>query len=188
MLDKYEKRVEEVSIEIVKPYFKNVKKGTNVEEVKNSIERFWYNDFIEVDEELVIINWHSRYKALKQLGFEKIKVNVIVGIPKKESQAYRIIHNKVWELNEDNMENLIIELRQIGDIDDMQQYFNDIDLPKFIKDDLGQSFKNIWGDEIEKQNDKMTEKFNSTESSNKDLQKSKEVICPECLHEFELRS
>lgn len=188
MQDKYKKMVTEVNIDLIKPYWKNVKIWNNVDKVKASIERFGYNSFIEVDEEFVIINWHSRYKALKALWYDKIKVNMIIDIPKKEAQAYRIVDNKVAEANDWDLNNLKIEMRQLWDIWDMQPFFDDIDLPTFIKDDLWQSFSDIWSDEIIKQNDKMNGKFDSTESSNKDLQKSNLTICPECYHEFEVRS
>jgi len=159
----------------------------NIEQVRNSIDRFWYNSYIEVDEDYTIINWHSRYKALKELWYEKIKVNVILWMPRKEAQAYRIVDNKVAESNAWDYDNLKIEMRELWNIDDMQIFFDDIDLSNLLKEDLWQSFKAINESDIWKQNTSMTDKFNSTNESVKTWQRSNEVICPHCLESFELR-
>lgn len=60
-------KVEEIDIDLIKPYWRNAKTGSNVDELAESIKKYGYTSYIVVDKDYEIIAGHSRYKALKKL-------------------------------------------------------------------------------------------------------------------------
>ena len=85
---------------------------------------------IVVDEDGVIIVGHTRYKAAKKLGLEKVPVHVAKGLTPAQVKAYRLADNKTSELAEWDYDLLPIELSQLGEMD------FDLDLIGFSQDDL----------------------------------------------------
>lgn len=66
--------IEYVDIDSIKPYQKNARlnDGDAVEKVAASIKEFGFQQPILVDENNVIITGHTRLKAAKSLGIDKI--------------------------------------------------------------------------------------------------------------------
>lgn len=106
-----------VKLSEIIPYANNPRKNDQaVPVVEASIERFTYTTEIEVDESMVILAGHTRYKALKKMGVEECEVMIIRGMTNEEKIAYRLAHNKTGEVAEWDEELLMEEMEAVGDI------------------------------------------------------------------------
>ena len=106
-----------VKLSEIIPYANNPRKNDQaVPVVEASIERFTYTTEIEVDESMVILAGHTRWKALKKMGVEECEVMIIRGMTNEEKIAYRLAHNKTGEVAEWDTELLMEELDAIEDI------------------------------------------------------------------------
>jgi site-specific DNA-methyltransferase (adenine-specific) len=106
-----------VKLSEIIPYANNPRKNDQaVPVVEASIERFTYTTEIEVDESMVILAGHTRYKALRKMGVEECEVMIIRGMTNEEKVAYRLAHNKTGEVAEWDEELLVEELEAVGDI------------------------------------------------------------------------
>ena len=91
-------KMEEVDIDLIKPYKNNPREisAEAVQKVMKSIKEFGYNQPIVVDKDHVILAGHTRWKAMKQLG--KKKANIIIrDLTKEQAVAYRIMDNRSGE-------------------------------------------------------------------------------------------
>lgn len=120
------KDIQEVGIEMLKPYEKNAKQhpGSQVEKIANSIREFGFNQPIVADRDGVIIVGHGRYQAALLLGLEKVPV-AYLDISQSKANAYRLADNRLNE-SEWDMDLVIEELKTLDD--------NLIDLTGFSKD------------------------------------------------------
>lgn len=150
-------QVQSMKISEVKPYDKNPRKNDDgVEAVANSIKEFGWQQPIVVDKDNVIIVGHTRYKAAKKLGMDKVPVVVADNLSPEQVKAYRLADNKTGELTDWDMGLLDDELADIGDIDMSDFGFNldldddevevqeddfDEEVPEEPKSKLGQIFK-----------------------------------------------
>ena len=122
-------KVENVSIQDVKPYTKNPRKNDDgVDAVANSIKEFGWQQPIVVDKDKVIIVGHTRYKAAKKLGMDKVPVVVADGLSPEQVKAYRLADNKTGELTDWDMSLLDDELGDIAGID-MSDFGFDLGIP-----------------------------------------------------------
>ncbi len=128
-------KIQERHINEIKPYWKNPRKITPeaVKAVKRSIERYGYNVPIVIDKEGVIIAGHVRYKALRELQQETVSC-VISDLTTEEAREYRIADNKTQELTDWDMADLEMEMKQIYEIENMLDFFDQSDLEKLVKD------------------------------------------------------
>lgn len=121
-------QVQSIKISEVKPYDKNPRKNDGgVEAVANSIKEFGWQQPIVVDKDNVIIVGHTRYKAAKKLGMDKVPVVVADSLSPEQVKAYRLADNKTGELTDWDMGLLDDELADIADID-MSDFGFDLDL------------------------------------------------------------
>ena len=115
--------------EDVKPYENNPRINDGaVDATANSIKEFGWKQPIVVDKEGVIIVGHTRLKAAKKLGMEKVPVLVAKDLSSDQANAYRLADNKTGEISEWNMDMLGEELSQIEDIDMTDFGFDDDEL------------------------------------------------------------
>lgn len=150
-----------MSIEDIRPYKNNPRKndGKAVEGVKESIKQCGYLSPIIVDEENVILAGHTRYKAIKELGYEEIPVIQVKGLTDEQKRKYRILDNKTNELATWDYQKLLEELDGI-----------DFD---------GYAFG------FEKLTDKIEQTFDSFEFDEEDFADEKfSHECPECGFKF----
>lgn len=119
--------IEYWNAEDVKPYENNPRINDGaVDATANSIKEFGWKQPIVVDKEGVIIVGHTRLKAAKKLGMEKVPVLVAKDLSSEQADAYRLADNKTGEISEWNMDMLGDELSQIEDIDMADFGFDDV--------------------------------------------------------------
>ena len=100
----------------VKPYEANPRQNDQaVEAVANSIREFGFRQPIVVDADGLIIVGHTRWKAAKALGLEKVPVHVARGLTPEQVRAYRLADNATRDLSEWNYDLLPIELGELKD-------------------------------------------------------------------------
>src|SRR4029077_104165 len=164
----------------IKPYWRNPRNNRlAVEKVKKSITDYGYNQLIAVDKDHVIVVGHTRYLALKALGYKEIEV-IELDIPKKKANAYRIVDNKTSEFAEWT-DDLLPELREIGALEEgLQEYFKD-DLAKILGDSLGTTHEEITAEELAEKNAELRARFGSPEMYNEQTRK---ITCPHCGEDF----
>ena len=150
----------EKNLKDIKPYEKNPRKNDNaVEYVANSIKEFGFQQPIVIDKDGVIVAGHTRYKASKKLGLEKVPCIIADDLTDEQIKAYRLADNKVSEKSEWDFDLLGEELDGIFDID-MSEF--DFDMTEEEKVNLNDFFE----ENKEKEKEKEKEK--------------KQIICPHC--------
>ena len=108
----------EKNLSEIKPYEKNPRKNDNaVEYVANSIKEFGFKVPIVIDNNGVIVAGHTRYKASKKLGLEKVPCIIADDLTPEQIKAYRLADNKVSEKSEWDFDLLQDELSEILNID-----------------------------------------------------------------------
>jgi site-specific DNA-methyltransferase (adenine-specific) len=100
------------------PYYNNPRHNQDaVGPVAESIKAFGFKVPIVVDENLEVITGHTRLKAAKQLGLDKVPVIVAKDLDEDQVRAYRLADNKVAELASWDDEKLLDELAEISSLD-----------------------------------------------------------------------
>lgn len=117
------------NIDTIKPYWRNPRKNGEkaVKAVKDSIKKYGYNQPIVIDKDNVIIAGHTRYKAIRELGYKDVPV-VVLDISEDKAKQYRIADNKAAEKSEWDDDLLMFELREIDELEDMQDFFDNGEL------------------------------------------------------------
>src|ERR1700737_3121066 len=94
-----------VDIATIKPYANNPRHNDHaVDAVAASIKEFGFRQPLVVDEAMVIICGHTRYKAALKLGLKKVPVHIAKGLTSAQVKAYRLADNQTASLaqwNED---------------------------------------------------------------------------------------
>ena len=114
----YKKQIVYKNLNEIRPYEKNPRKNDNaVEYVANSIKQFNFQQPIVIDKNGVIVAGHTRYKASKKLGLEKVPCIIADDLTDEQIKAYRLVDNKVSEKSEWDFDLLFDELSEILDVD-----------------------------------------------------------------------
>lgn len=110
-------QVEMWSLDQIKPYEKNPRINDDaVAAVAKSLETYGFRQPVVVDAEGVIIVGHTRWKAAKLLGLEKVPVHIARDLEPEAVRAYRIADNKTAELSEWDFDLLPIELQELSSV------------------------------------------------------------------------
>ena len=81
-----------------------------IQAIEKSIERFSYIDEIVVDKNNVVLIWHWRLQAIKNMWYDRVEVKKL-DINWKEWKALRYLHNKLAEYDSDYiLENVQFEV------------------------------------------------------------------------------
>ena len=111
-------KIIEKKLQDIKPYEKNPRKNNEaVKYVAESIRQFGFKVPIVIDVNNVIVCGHTRYKACKELGLEKVPCVVADDLTDEQIRAYRLADNKVSEQSQWDLDLLGGELADILDID-----------------------------------------------------------------------
>lgn len=146
----------------LKPYSNNPRKNAGaVDAVAESIRQCGYVAPIIVDENNEILAGHTRYKALKKLGYDSAEVIIKEGLTDDQKRKYRILDNKTNELADWDFELLSAEVE-------------DLDFDGF---DFGLDF----GDGIDVSDDMFLQDTDVPATK-----KSKQINCPHCGMSIEL--
>lgn len=109
-------KVMEVKIADLKPYGTNPRLNDEaVPVIVNSIKEFGFIGAIIINRENVIINGHTRVKAMTELGRETIPAIVVDHLTPEQEAALRIADNKTGEIAKWNMDLLKSELQALKD-------------------------------------------------------------------------
>ena len=101
----------------ITPYDKNPRLNDKaVDAVARSIEEFGFRQPVVVDEHGVIIVGHTRWKAARKLGIDRIPVHVAEGLSPEKAKAYRIADNATAALADWDLELLPVELAELKDL------------------------------------------------------------------------
>ena len=174
-------KIQKKKLSSIKPYWRNARKNERtVEALKKSISKYGFNQPLVIDPKNVIITGHARYKALMQLGYDEVDC-VIADLSEQKSKEYRIADNKTHELTIWDNDDLMIELREIGNNIDMQDYFQNINLESWLDDSVGFNLDNTTQEEFEKQQHQMDNKFKDEVRVDK-----ASITCPHCFEEFDM--
>lgn len=107
-------QVVEMDIGALKPYEKNPRLNDQaVDAVARSLQEFGWQQPIVVDANKVIIIGHTRLKAAKQLGYQKVPCVVAEGLTSEQVRALRIADNKTGEIAEWDFKLLPEELQAL---------------------------------------------------------------------------
>lgn len=91
-------QIQEVPIGDVKPYENNPRDNDRaVDALAKSIKSFGWQQPIVVDKNMVVIVGHTRLKAAKKLGAEKVPVVIAESLTDEQAKAYRLADNKTGE-------------------------------------------------------------------------------------------
>lgn len=173
-------RIETVPLDNLIPYWRNPRKNdAAVEKVKASLQEFGYQAPIVVDQKMTIIAGHTRYRALKELGYEEVPV-VVSDMPVKKAKEYRIIDNRSGEYATWS-EDLALELKEFADIEFRDIFFPDVQLdPDFQK--MSEPVKEGKVQEIEED---LSEQFSDVSQKRQDEPKL-HIPCPYCAETITL--
>ena len=98
----------------IKPYENNPRINDDaVDDVVESIRQCSYIAPIVIDEDGVILAGHTRYKALRKLGYEECDVIVIAGLSEDQKKKYRLYDNKTAEFASWDQKKLSEELSDV---------------------------------------------------------------------------
>ena len=110
-------------------YENNARKNDKaVKDVAESIKQCGYIAPIIVDENNVILAGHTRYKALKKLGYKEITVRKVSGLTDEQKRKYRLLDNKTNELADWDFEKLKDEIDGLD--------FSEFDIDWGIEEDI----------------------------------------------------
>jgi hypothetical protein len=111
-------QIVEMNIDDIIPYDKNPRDNdSGVGVVANSIKEFGFKVPIVVDKNNIIINGHTRLKASRKLGLDKIPVIVANDLSPEKANALRLVDNKTSEFSSWN------DLLN-SELEDLQKYFD----------------------------------------------------------------
>lgn len=106
------------------PYDKNPRINDQaVDLVANSIREFGFKQPIVIDRNNVIIAGHTRWKAARELGLDRVPCIMADDLTPAQVKAYRLADNKVAEASEWDFDLLDDELQELDSLDiDMSDF------------------------------------------------------------------
>ena len=126
-------KIKQMRVEELTPYIGNAKKHPEwqVEQIKNSIVAFGFNDPIAVWEDiaghLIIVEGHGRLMAAKELGMEKVPVIRLDHLDDEGRRAYTLAHNKLTMNTDFDSSILDAELDAIEGLDMTEFGFQELE-------------------------------------------------------------
>lgn len=121
-------QIEYIQTSDLKHYKDNAKKHPKeqIEQIKQSIQDFGFNDPIAIDEENVIIEGNGRLVSALQLGMKEVPCIRLIGLTTEQKRAYVLVHNKLTMNSDFDLDILAGELSKIAEFD-MSEYGFDLE-------------------------------------------------------------
>ena len=131
----------------LKPYANNAKlhPAEQIEQIKNSIREFGFNDPVAIWHDNEVIEGHGRLLAVMEMDeIENVPVIRLDGLTDEQRKAYMLVHNKLtmntgfeWMLLQEELDNIFtIDMSEYGfDEDGYEITDNDFDLTRNEKED-----------------------------------------------------
>jgi hypothetical protein len=157
-----------VSIDAVIPYWRNprVLSEEAIAAVGESIKSYGYAQPIVVDEGMVIIIGHTRYAALRKLGFEQVEVQVVDYLGAQEIKQLRVVDNRAGEY-------------AFWDFDKLQEEIGQSESRL-----LTELFPEILG-HLDESGSMNSAAANFMSGEGIEVDTTVEFVCPKCFHEWE---
>ena len=173
--------IKRVSIDAIVPYWRNPRDISQaIDKVKESIEKYGYQQPILVDKKMVIIAGHTRYRALMLLGYTEVDV-IVSGMSIKKAKEYRIIDNKTSEYATWTNE-LVLELKEFEDFKVVESFFPDVKLDLGFAE--GNGISPITQEMVDSVSDSLDNRFSEERSPRSGGQT--EITCPHCFESITL--
>lgn len=127
-------QIEMVKLADIREYGMNAKQHpqSQIEQIKQSIRDFGFNDPIAIDENNMIIEGHGRFKAVQQLGWAEVECIRLPHMSEQQKKAYILAHNKLTMNTGYDLDMLAMELDDIIDFN-MEDY--GFDIPDLVEPD-----------------------------------------------------
>ena len=111
-------QIEEVNINDLTPYSNNPRNNdAAVDAVAASIKEFGFKVPIIIDNNNVIVAGHTRLKAARKIGLEKVPCIKADDLTPEQLKAFRLADNKVSELASWDFDKLEEELTELDALD-----------------------------------------------------------------------
>ena len=133
-------KIQEVSVNRLKPYGKNTKihGEEQIQKLCRSIEEFGFISPILIDSEMNVIAGHGRLMAAKQLKMKKVPCLFIEGLTEAQRRAYIIADNRLGEYSEWNLELVAEEIEALNleaaDLDFLEFQFDEPEDEEWTED------------------------------------------------------
>lgn len=152
------------------PYWRNPRLISDeaVNMVAESIRQFGYQQPIVVDADDVIIIGHTRYMALRRLGYTEVPVRVEATLTPLQVKQLRTIDNRSGEFTSWDFDKLMAELTTI-DEELASRFFPEVAGPA-LQDTAGEVAVDVSPPPVEAREDNGLSEF----------------ICPSCFHSWEM--
>lgn len=135
-----------VKLKDITPYENNPRNNeAAIGDVIASIQQCENLDPIEIDEGGVILSGHTRYEALKRLGYEETEVVKYEGLSEEQKAKYRLLANKIGEKATWDFNKLAVELEGL----DFEGYDFGFEGLELDASDFGEEFSLPDGDQPE---------------------------------------
>ena len=140
----------EKNIEDLQEYQNNPRLNDDaVAAVAESIKNFGFKVPIVIDKNNIIVAGHTRLKAAKRLGLDKVPVIIADDLSDEKIKAFRLADNKVGELAQWDFEALEKELAELTELEldfDMSDFgFEELkkEEPEVVEDNFDEESENI---------------------------------------------
>jgi hypothetical protein len=160
---------QKVRLDSIVPYWRNPRliPEEAVASVASSIAAYGYLQPIVVDEQGIIITGHTRYMALRRLGYDEVPVRVAIDLGPEQVKALRVMDNKVREFTSWQHDMLTDELADL-----------DSDLMRAFFPEAGATAA---AEAAQRESDLAT-RLAGDEPTVRDV----EFVCPQCFHQWEM--
>lgn len=168
--------VEVVPIDDIRPYWRNPRTIPDdaLDAVRESIDRYGYQNPIIVDSDGIIITGHTRYSVLRALGYERIPV-LISDLDAEKAREYRLVDNRTQEYTSWDKDRLVMELRE-WDEALVEEFFPHIDLDAADR----RGITSVTYQDLEKAQQRLDTQGEDTGEERVTV----DVTCPHCFKTF----
>jgi len=107
-----------INISKIKDYeFNNkIHNQKQIDLIKKSIKEFWFNTPVIIDKNNVLIAWHWRILAAKQMQLKEVPFVIKNNLTDLQVKKYRLLDNEIASLSDNNIENIKFELEEIKEL------------------------------------------------------------------------